>query len=159
MHTSNEKGLVGAERRQLPNGYQANERFHHHLIQCVPNVIIFLSLDHLILEFNTEAERLYGRKREDVLGKNYFEEFLPEDARQAVAADIEKVLAGKPTRDFENTVIAHDGRKHVLSWNVDRVLDSNDNPIGIVAIGQDITEREQAGEELKESEVLCRKAL
>jgi PAS domain-containing protein len=91
MHASNEEEHIGTEQQPLPDLCPANESFNQCLIQCVPNVILFLSPDHLILEFNPEAERLYGRKREDVLGKDYFEEFLPDDAREAVAADIEKV--------------------------------------------------------------------
>ena len=152
MHASNEEEHIGKEQQRSPNEYQANERFNHRLMQCVPNVILFLSPDHQILEFNPEAERLYGRKREDVLGKDYFEEFLPDDAREAVTADIEKVLAGEPTKGFDNVVIAHDGQEHLLSWNVDRVLDSENKPIGIVAVGQDTTEREKAEETLQKSE-------
>jgi PAS domain S-box-containing protein len=158
MHSSYESEPVGIERQGLPNGCPAQERFHHRLIQCVPNVILFLSLDHLILEFNPEAERLYGRKREDVLGKDYFEEFLPEEARHTVAADIEKVLAGEPTRNFQNAIIAHDSREHILSWNVDRVLDSDNNPIGIIAVGQDITDGEKAEKTLEQYELMVESA-
>jgi len=43
--------------------------------------------------------------------KDYFEEFLPDDAREAVAADIEKVSTGRPTRGFENAVVTHDGQQ------------------------------------------------
>ena len=135
MHASNDEEHFGTGQQYSPNGRQAIDRFNQRLIQCAPNVILFLSPDHIIIEFNPEAERLYGRKREDVLGKDYFEEFLPDDTRKAVAADIEKVLAGEPTRGFENVVIDHDGQERILSWNVDRVLDSEGKTSGIVAVG------------------------
>ena len=151
MHASNEEEHIGTEQQHLPNGCPASKGFYQHLIQCAPNVVLFLSPDHLIIEFNPEAERLYGRKREDVLGKDYFEEFLPDDAREAVAADIEKVLTGKSTRGFENAVVTHDGQERVLRWNIDSVLDSEGKPIGIVAVGQDITERKQSDSALSES--------
>jgi PAS domain S-box-containing protein len=114
-------------------------------------VILFLSPDHRILEFNPEAERLYGRKKADILGKDYLELFLPEDDREAVAADIKKVLAGEPTRGFENAVIAHDGQEHILSWNVDRAVGPEGRATGIVAVGQDITELKKAEDALSES--------
>ena len=120
------------------------EGFFHSLIQYAPNVILFLSQDHRIIEFNPEAERLYGCRRSDVLGKDYFELFLPVEVREAVAADIEKVLKGEISRGFENVVIAHNGQEHVLSWNVARVLDSDEKPIGILAIGLDITDLKQS---------------
>ncbi len=120
----NEREHIGNERQERPCEQSGNEEFLRSLIQYAPNVILFLSPDHRILEFNPEAERLYGCKRADVLGKDYLELFLPDSAREAVAADIDKVLAGKRTGGFENALIAHDGRERILSWNVDRVLDS-----------------------------------
>lgn len=65
-----------------------------------------------------------------------------------MAKDIEKVLSGIPTQNFENEVTAGDGARHFLSWNVDCVLDSKHQPIGIVTIGQDITERKEAEKEV-----------
>jgi PAS domain S-box-containing protein len=110
-------------------------------------------LDHeyRILEFNPEAERFYGCGRADVLGKDYLELFLPDDAREAVAADIEKVLAGKPSRGFENVVMTNDKQKRILRWNVGRILDFEGRPAGVVAVGQDITERKKAEEDLRQS--------
>ncbi len=126
------------------------------LIEAAPSVIMMLSPDHQILEFNPEAERLYGKKRKDVLGKNYLEMFLPEEARDMVAQDIEKVLDGESTRGFENAVRAYDGTKRILSWNVNGILDSEGQPIGIVTVGQDITDRKKADESLRESEMTVR---
>jgi PAS domain S-box-containing protein len=130
---------------------ESEERFRS-LVQTAVSVILSLSPDHRIVEFNPEAERLYGRKREDVLGKDYLELFIPEEERDAVAADMKKVLAGEPTKGFENEVIAHDGSEHVLIWNVNRLLDSKGQPKGIIAVGQDITDRKRMEGALRESE-------
>jgi PAS domain S-box-containing protein len=58
--------------------------------------------------------------------------------------DIKEVLSGKQTRGFENEVFSGDGNKRLFIWNADRLLDFNGNPIGIIAVGHDITERKQA---------------
>lgn len=147
-----ETDRIGMGHQQEACEQSENEGFFRSLIQYAPNVVIFLSPDHRILEFNPEAERLYGRKRADVLGKNYLELFLPDDVREVVAADIEKVLTGEASRGFENIIIAQDGRERILSWNVDRVLDSDNKAVGIVAISQDITEGRKTDQALRESE-------
>ncbi len=113
--------------------------------------IIVLSSDHKILEFNQEAERLYGQKREQVLGKNYLELFLAHEVRGQVAADIDKVLAGKSTRGFENRVKTRNNGERLLSWSVSRLLDDFGRPTSVVAIGHDITERQEAEAALRES--------
>ncbi|MHB8859953.1 MAG: PAS domain-containing protein [Thermoleophilia bacterium] len=50
--------------------------------------IVCLSPDRRITEFNPEAERLYGKRRNEVLGADYFQLFLPEPVRGEVAADM-----------------------------------------------------------------------
>jgi len=111
----------------------------------------------LITEWNHEAETIYGRNREEVLGQNYFALFLREEDRQAVADDMENVLKGVPTRGYENPIKCADGQERVMSWNVDRLVDRDQNPIGLIAIGQDITHRTQVEKALLESEERFRK--
>ena len=140
------------EHRKAEEQMQESEKRFRSLFETAPSVIVLLSPDHRILEFNPEAERIYGLKREDILGKDYFELFLPENIQNAVAADMENVLKGKPTRSFENVVITHDGSEHLLTWNVNCLFDSENRSTGIIAVGLDITERKKAEEALQASE-------
>lgn len=129
---------------------QAQEGWLRSLIDNALSVVICLSPEGRILEFNPEAERLYGRKRADVLGADYVTLCLPEASREVVARDIAKVLRGEPSRAFENAVLAADGQERTLLWNVSRLLDAQGKPAGIIAIGQDISVRKQAEESLAE---------
>ncbi len=135
----------------------SEERFRT-LIESAASVIIGLSPDHEIIEFNPEAENLYGVKHEDVLGKDYFKLFLPEEAWEPVAADIKKVLAGEPTRGFENAVTVMSGGERIVSWNISRILDSSSVPIGVISVGQDITEQKKVHRALRQSEEKFSKA-
>ncbi|MCU0699649.1 MAG: PAS domain S-box protein [Myxococcaceae bacterium] len=114
------------------------------LMDTAANVIVALRPDHTIFEWNHAATKLFGVAREDAIGTNYLERFLPADQRAAVAADIEKVLGGTPTHGFEDTALLPDGTQRTLIWNVTRLVDSAGVPEGILAIGQDITERTEA---------------
>ncbi|MBI1911957.1 MAG: PAS domain S-box protein [Deltaproteobacteria bacterium] len=133
--------------RQTDEALRESEERFSSLIQNIPSVILYLSPDGRILEFNPEAERLYGLKREEALGKNYLELFLPENVRDAVAADFKKVLAGIPTRGFENPIKVRDGTERIVLWNANRMLDAGGRPAGIIAVGQDITAKKKAEEE------------
>ena len=142
-------GLVGMA-RDVTERKRSEERFGS-LIETAGSVILCLAPDRTILEFNPAAERLYGRARDDVVGRDYFELFLPEEARPGVAADIERVLSGETTIGFENEVVTEDGIR-TLIWNVTRLLDTGSGVEGIVAVGQDITGLKRAEEALRESE-------
>ena len=137
------------ERKRTGEILQKSEERFRTLVQTAPTVIICLSSEGRILEFNPEAERVYGYKCEEVLGQNYFDLLLPAEIRESVAEDMKKVLKGKPTRGFENSIKSADGSVRFFMWNVDRLIDEKGSPSGIVAIGQDITERKRGEEELR----------
>jgi PAS domain S-box-containing protein len=125
--------------------HESEERFRS-LVQTAPNVIVCLSPDYRIIEFNAEAERLYGRKRKEVIGRNFLESFVPPFERRETVDDIEKVLGGTPTVGYESIVVAANGRRRILAWNASRIIDASGRPTGVVAIGQDVTELERARE-------------
>ncbi len=114
------------------------------LFETVGAIIVVLDPEGKIQEFNKEAERIYKVKRDDVIGKNYFDLFIPDEARPSVLRDMKKVLSGVPTIGFENPVAANDGVVSLVMWNVTRLLDEFGRPSGIIAAGQDITERKKA---------------
>jgi len=129
-----------------------SEYRYRSVVEIAGSVIVGLDGRFQIFEWNREAERLFGFTREEVWGKNYLELFLNEEERPAVAADIQKVLEGTPTRDFEKVVTIRDGSQRILVWNVDRVMDADQSPVGVIAIGLDVTESKRAQQALYESE-------
>jgi len=126
---------------------ESEERFRS-LVQTAAGIIICLTPEYRIIEFNSEAERFFGCDRQEVLGKDYFELFLPETVRDLVAADIKKALEGEPSRGSEYTLKISDGRKRVMMWNLSRLLDAREEPVGVIAVGQDMTCRKRAEEKI-----------
>jgi len=126
------------------------------LIEAAPSVIVCLSPDYRILEFNRAAERFYGRQLKTVLGQDYIELFVPEAHQLAVAAEIKCILDGHPAQGLENTIRTSDGSERVLLWSVSRILDAAGQPSGVIAVGQDISERKQGEETLRRYENIVR---
>lgn len=127
------------------------------LVETGPSVIIGLDPDHRIVEWNRAAEQIYGFAGSEVMGKDYVATFLPAEAREAVTQDIRKVLLGHPTQAYENEVIHRNGARHTLLWSVCRFTDEQQRPLGLLAIGQDITERKQAEAALRDTNESLRK--
>ena len=136
------RGMVQdvSHRKKIENELRISEYQYRSLVETAGSIIIGLTPDGSIVEWNREAERLYGKTRQDVLNTNYFESFIPENERLPILADIQNVLAGNPTRDFQNTVITTDGEYRQISWNVDRLVKENQEPYGIICVGRDITD-------------------
>jgi len=121
------------------------------VLQTTGSAVICIARDHEILTWNHGAELVFGYSAGEVLGRDYFELFLPSEHRRGVDAQIEKVFAGEVLRNYENPVIGRDGRRRIMIWNSTRLLDPDGAPFAIVAIGQDVSslrqvEALQAGE-------------
>jgi len=109
------------------------------LIQVVPGVILALSSDGMVMEFNPEAEKLFGRKQKDVIGKSYVDLFIPESSRKKVKLILKKLLAGNLPDKYVNLVNAVNGDELLIEWSAHKLLDEHGNLIGIINIGINIT--------------------
>lgn len=148
-----------SERKKTEAALVESDKRFRAFVESTESIVLYLNPEGQILEFNPAAEMLYGKTRDEVIGKNYFKLFLPEEVHEAVMADMRQVLSGIPTRGFENEVVTADGRRRVLSWYVTRTLDIDGKPSGIVASGHDITERKLAEEALFASQKMLRLVL
>jgi PAS domain S-box-containing protein len=132
------------EQRRAVEALRKSEERYRSLFETAGSIIVCMSPDRRILEFNAEAERVTGWRREEVLGKDCFPLFVPSTEWEVIAADMAKVLAGQPTRDLVNPIRTREGSERLVSWNVTRLLDNQNKPVGVIAIGRDITERKKA---------------
>jgi two-component system CheB/CheR fusion protein len=108
-------------------------------IKTVPAVIIGLSTDWKIIEFNPEAEKLFGHKREVVMGKNYIDLFIPPASRKKVMAEITELISGNLPNRYRNEVKAFNGDKLTIEWSAHKLLDINGLQTGTINIGINIT--------------------
>jgi len=134
------------DKRETEEKLRQSEERLRSLVEMAGDVILSLSTEGEILEFNQEAERLHGVSRASVLGKNYLNVFVPEEERSSLRESAKRVLSGIPTRGHVGSVVDASGRRRFLSWNVDRILDSEGRPTGLVACGQDVTQRKELEE-------------
>jgi len=108
-------------------------------IKTVPNVIIGLSSDWKIIEFNPEAEKLLGLKRELVIGNNYVDLFIPPLMRKKVLAEMQELLSGSLPNRYKNVVKAFNGDELTIEWSAHKLLDDNGTLTGTINIGINIT--------------------
>ncbi|MFZ2147746.1 MAG: ATP-binding protein [Sedimentisphaerales bacterium] len=137
------------ERKRVRQRLTETENRFRSVVQTAGSAIFLLSPEYRILEWNEQAEHLYGRQRQEVLNKDYLRLFVPEEIRDRVAADMKKVLSGKTIKSLENSIHIRDGSRRILLWNASALFDAKGQPIGIIVVGQDITERKRMEDELR----------
>jgi PAS domain S-box-containing protein len=133
------------------------EARYRSLVETVGSAIIVIALDYRILEFNTEAERISGYRREDVIGRDYVGLFVPEDVRPVLDDVVRALLAGERDVVAEGAFRCADGSERILHWHNVCLRDADGRLVALLGSAQDVTERRRAERALQESEARLRR--
>jgi len=99
-------------------------------------------------EWNRKAVEITGFEKADVLGRVLAEDFITPEFRDSVKQVLDNALEGKGTDNFEFPLFSQSGKKVEVLLNATTRVDANGHPIGVIGVGQDITERKDAEEEV-----------
>jgi PAS domain S-box-containing protein len=144
------------ERKQAENKLRQSEERFKILFESAPDAYYIHDLEGYFVDGNKVAEQMIGYKKEEALGKNYFE------LGMVAEEDIPKVIStmadnkdGKPAGPVELTLYRKDGSEVVVETRSYPV--EIGGQILVLGIARDITERKRSEKELKESEERFRK--
>ncbi len=104
--------------KQLEAKLNENEQMHRLILNSSSDVIVKLSADWKIVEFNPEAERFFGKKHKDAISKNFIQLFIPEAKQKKIEKDISKLLKEKADANFKMEVVAAEGKIREAEWSV-----------------------------------------
>lgn len=111
---------------------------------------------------NRRGCKILGYKRDELIGKNWFETCLPEADKENVRVVFDKLMKGDTglSEYAENLIVTKDGDLRKIAWHNTLLRDERGVITGTLSSGEDITERERAKERiiasLREKEVLLR---
>jgi len=117
-------------------------------------ILVSIARDGTITLINKKGCELLGYPQQELLGRNWFEVCIPEREREEVKAVFDRLMRGEsePVEFFENTVVTRSGEERTIRWHNVPLRDATGAIIGTLSSGEDVTERKQAEEELRESE-------
>jgi PAS domain S-box-containing protein len=125
------------------------------IVETSDDAIISKSLDGVITSWNAGAERLFGYRPEEAIGKS-ITLIIPEDCQEEETRMLRKLRSGELVEHYETVRRGKDGRLIHVSLTVSPVRDEAGNIIGVSKIARDITQRKRAEEALRDSEALFR---
>ncbi len=99
---------------------------------------------------NKKACETLGYEKEEIIGKNWFQNFLPERHREQVYNAFFQVIAGitEPFDSYENPILTKSGEERIIAWSNTFVKDEHGKIVSGLASGEDITDRKKAQEKL-----------
>ncbi|TAE94094.1 MAG: PAS domain S-box protein [Oscillatoriales cyanobacterium] len=137
------------ERQQATAVIREAERRWRSLLDNVQLIVVGLDASGKINYVNPFFVGLTGHTKEEVLGNNWFENFLPSASQQSTEADFLQLLAHNAYPYYRNVILTKFGEERFIAWNNTTLQDSDGTVIGSISIGEDITERNKV-EQIKD---------
>jgi PAS domain S-box-containing protein len=119
--------------------------------EVISVMMVVLAPDQTVVRINARGCKLLGCAREEILGRNWFDAFVPERDRQRTREVFSRLMAGElvPAEHFENSVLTHTGRERLISWHNAYLRDDAGRIMATLSSGVDITDQRAVDDEVR----------
>ena len=140
------------QRKQAEQELRESEAVHRAVLESALDCIVAIDQDSRIREFNPAAERTFGHRRTDVMGRDMADLLIPAGLRDAhrrgLAHYLETGEGPVLNRRIEVTALHADGREFPVELAITRI--PTDGPALFTAYLRNISERQQSEALLRE---------
>ncbi|MFZ5760310.1 MAG: PAS domain S-box protein [Thermodesulfobacteriota bacterium] len=125
------------------------------------SIIMVIDETDTVTLVNGKGCEILGCPEEEIVGRNWFASFIPERIRAEVRQVAENFRAGATEQFafYENPVLRGDGSERILAWHNIPLYDDSGAMVGILSSGNDITEKKEQEQALRQSEERLKLAL
>lgn len=136
--------------RRAAETQRAYERRFRQTLEDIGLVALMVDLRGRMTFCNHFLLELTGWQRDEVIGSDWVARFVPQDQRSAVHRVMDRLQRhGELPSEFEGEVCTRHGERRLIAWNNTLARDAQGQVIGLTAIGEDITERRRAEDQVR----------
>jgi PAS domain S-box-containing protein len=121
------------------------------IVDSSSDAMLSKTLEGVITSWNSSAERLYGYRADEVLGKS-LSLIVPSDRQEELPKLLERIRMGEVIQRYETVRERKDGTRVEVSITVSPVRDARGRIVGASTIAHDITEQKRMEGELARHE-------
>ncbi|KAF2956210.1 sensor domain-containing diguanylate cyclase [Marinitoga sp. 38H-ov] len=129
------------ERKKIENALNYEKKKFEKYFNLSPTINVVLDKNGCIRDINEKALEILHVSREEAIGLNWFENFIPKEIKNNVEKVFFDILMGKIKYidNYENEIINKKGEKRLISWR-NNYIKENDKINQVISFGVDITD-------------------
>jgi PAS domain S-box-containing protein len=135
----------------ITDSFHLTPLFMTALIESANDAIISKNLNGIITSWNKGAERIFGYRADEIVGKSVMI-LIPPDRHDEELQILSSIRAGKRVDHFETMRCRKDGRLVEISLTVSPIKDADGTIVGASKIVREMTELREAQRQLQTSE-------
>jgi PAS domain S-box-containing protein len=118
------------------------------------SMMVVIAPDETVAKINQKGCEVLGYAEEEVVGKNWFDNFIPESRRDEVRGVFKQMMEGEAVlvEYYEYPVLTKDGQERLIDWRNAAFYDEKEKDFFGLSSGEDVTEKKKAEEALLKSE-------
>jgi PAS domain S-box-containing protein len=121
------------------------------IVESSDDAIVSKSLEGIIMSWNRGAERIFGYRADEIIGKS-ITTIIPPDRLSEETHVMSRIRAGQPVEHYETLRLRSDGVLVPISLTVSPIRDADGRVIGASKIARDISDRRRAEAALEAAE-------
>lgn len=120
-------------------------------------IFTVIGADQKVILINKKGCEVLEYEENEIIGKNWFDLFLPQSVREQVKAVFVKLMAGEiePVEYFQNPVLTKTGEERIIAWHNAVLRDEDGKIYAALGSGEDITEKLMLEQQIRQAEKLA----
>jgi len=142
-------------RKRAEDALASSEHRFRELLSTVHLVAVMLEPDGSITFCNDHLLHLTGWRKEEVIGGDWFEIFIPENDRAELRGEFTTAVAsGNLFAHHQNPIVTRQGVSRFIEWDNTLLRDPAGGIVGTASIGRDITDQRLLEEQYRQAQKL-----
>ncbi|MFC1619680.1 PAS domain S-box protein [Candidatus Neomarinimicrobiota bacterium] len=139
------------EPKSAPGSSMKEQSLAQQYLDIAGVILIALNSKGEITLVNQKGSEVLQLREDEIVGKNWFDFFVPEPIRKDVKSVFFEIMSGElePFENYENPVITKSGEERIIAWHNSLLRNADGEITGTLSSGEDITERIKAEEALR----------
>ncbi|MGD2146352.1 MAG: response regulator [Anaerolineae bacterium] len=138
-----EKQRLAEAKRRAEQALREEQDRAQRYLDIAGVMFVALNSEGEVTLINQKGCDILGQSHDEIIGKNWFDTFVPRRTREGVSSVFRQLLAEEAglAQHFVNPIVSGDGEERMISWHNTVLRDDDGVPFGSLSSGEDVTDQ------------------